>query len=476
MSAPRPPTTPPPPIVVRHPCLHAGYEAPYERIAHRHSHHADPELAASGQPPASEDGSSDSNGGSNSAPPPPPPPSIVTLVGAPDWPACRRLMSAVVDAHAPCARHPHGPGEECRLGSLQPPVQPPPSAAGTRTRRRRYAALSGFDAVWRFLGADPRGGTAALLRAAERWCAAPWPLDTGLAAELHPGAGGAAGAVNAERYCGWAPYAASLLTEGLGLEDGDFDVGGDGGGGGAGGGGSGAAPSASSVAPKDGDEEEARLLSKQLASVGWPLGAALVEGPRLLAQADGRELLDEEGEEEQHDKEAVAAGFAGSAGGSSAVASAGAAPRSLRARRSAAAVVAAGALLLLVLVVAAVAASSSSSSSAARGSPPRKGGGPGSLLPLQAAPSMVSLRQSSFAVTPSSPGSPAYATSSSFSFSGSTAAAAAAAVSSPATSGAGGGLSLQLPSYAAATRRGETSPTLWRPQAAASGGSGGVVK
>jgi hypothetical protein len=419
--APAPPPTP----VVRHPCLHAGYEAPYERIAHRHSHHADPEQQAAGEPGGGGAAAAAAAAASPAAAAGPP---VVNLVGAPDWPACRRLMAAVVDAGAPCARHPRlEAGEECRLGALQPAL-----------KGRRFAALSGFDAVWRFLGADPVGGTAALLQAAERWCSVSWPFDTGLAAQIKPDA---AHSVNGERYCAWAPYAASLLSEGLGLSDGEFDIGGNGEGGAV-------------------DSAHARL-----GTVGWPLGAALVEGPRLLEEA------------------ATAAAVGGGE------------DRGVRSRSMARrpllpmlllAVLAAG---VLGLAIAAFGASSNSPPPPPRGgwvglgpAAGRGGGGGGSgkggggngnghgllppaLLPLHAAPSMLSLRSSSFAPglaagasVASSPGSPrAFATSSSFSFGSSS-----LAPLQPLQVGGG------------AVPRREASPTLWRsPSPVGIGGVGG---
>lgn len=73
-------------LEVHHPCMHAGYRQRYQRISY---------------------------GGLT------PTPSHVMLLGAPDWHACLRLASAVVNASAPCQRHAHG--HSCRLGALQPP-------------------------------------------------------------------------------------------------------------------------------------------------------------------------------------------------------------------------------------------------------------------------------------------------------------------------------------------------------------------
>lgn len=151
-----------PPVVVRHPCLHEGFSAPYNATA-----------AA---------------------------PAAVTLVGAPDFAACAALAARLVNASAPCADGGGAPGA-CVLGARQP---------RTLGGAQRFAAVSGFFVVAAFLRLPPGSAPAALLPAAERHCRTPWPRVV---------ASGLGAAANAERYCGWAPYAHALLTAGLGLAD-----------------------------------------------------------------------------------------------------------------------------------------------------------------------------------------------------------------------------------------------------------------
>lgn len=109
----------------------------------------------------------------------------------------------------------------CTLGYPLPPL------------RGKYMALTGFYVVWRFLKI-PSGGTLDhLLAHTEQHCDLRWEeVESSLGEHI-----------NVEKYCAWGTYVVDLLREGLKLDDQQVLIGG-------------------------GD-------------MGWPLGAALVEGSKL---------------------------------------------------------------------------------------------------------------------------------------------------------------------------------------------------
>jgi len=91
-ASPAPPSPSPSPLpAMRHPCLHAGYSAPYARLTYR-----------------------------GAAPDPP----VVRLVGEPDFEACVALAGRLVKATDECAgAGPAPPGSACVLGALQPQLR-----------------------------------------------------------------------------------------------------------------------------------------------------------------------------------------------------------------------------------------------------------------------------------------------------------------------------------------------------------------
>eukprot|EP00887_Chlorella_sp_A99_P007229 scaffold2.g7229.t1 len=179
---------------VAHPCLHEGYRQRYHRLVIDDTA---------------------------------PSPLEVLLVGRPDFGACARLASAVVNSSA--AHCPH-----CALSA------PQPATAG-----RRFVALAGFYVVYHFLGLPTTASLDQIQEAGRAFCAMPWKQ---VARER-------AGEIHIDRYCFRrvvaAPYIAALLTEGLKLK-----------------------------------QSQIRIGSPD---VSWTLGAALVEGYRLggLSRGDG---------------------------------------------------------------------------------------------------------------------------------------------------------------------------------------------
>ncbi|GBG76667.1 hypothetical protein CBR_g22884 [Chara braunii] len=120
----------------------------------------------------------------------------VRLIGAPDWSKCRSLARAVVHNVPPCAG-------SCALGTSQPPL------------RGQFYALTGFFVVFHFFNLQMRDTLDKLLQVGKTFCERSWKsIDK----QHH-------GVKNLDRYCFRAPYVVALLKEGLGLRQDQITVG-----------------------------------------------------------------------------------------------------------------------------------------------------------------------------------------------------------------------------------------------------------
>lgn len=112
----------------------------------------------------------------------------------------------------------------------------------------RFVALTGFSVIWSYLKVPLQGGLSDVTAAAQDYCS-----QSADAAKQRYG-----DQINYERYCFWVPYAAALIRDGLQLS-----------------------------------ESQVRVGSKD---VGWPLGAAILEGLRMVGMADSSGDFDIEGD------------------------------------------------------------------------------------------------------------------------------------------------------------------------------------
>ncbi|GAX78358.1 hypothetical protein CEUSTIGMA_g5800.t1 [Chlamydomonas eustigma] len=247
--------------MLRHPCMHAGYSAPYRRL---HDHGAVPEVVD------------------------------VLLVGAPDWPACLRLARQLVNRGRDCSSSssrinitsstPTSSSSTMERGgtahvsstssveSVAGVINDEPSPACSPTDlseglsasyhvsglemglgfprtllgdqdvgenskaqigKRRFLGISGFFVVWGFFGLKGDASTLQVIERSRTFTSRPW---RDVQRELGEN-------VNVERYGFWGPYAVKLLEEGLKIDS--------------------------------------RRLTIGSGDVSWTLGASLVEASRL---------------------------------------------------------------------------------------------------------------------------------------------------------------------------------------------------
>ncbi|KAI5068940.1 hypothetical protein GOP47_0015241 [Adiantum capillus-veneris] len=171
---------------LQHPCLHTGFQGHY-KCSHCN-------LQQSSAP-----GTLVTKGSASSA-------SLeLTLVGKPDWKACKALASDIVNTSR---------------FSLSPPVvdcDEPPCALGKHQPipHGGFYALSGFFVVYKFFGLQPDAGFAELLDQGKAFCGKPWKkaLNSVVPQPL------------VEHYCFRAPYVVELLQNGLHLQEDQITVG-----------------------------------------------------------------------------------------------------------------------------------------------------------------------------------------------------------------------------------------------------------
>eukprot|EP00245_Coleochaete_scutata_P015820 TRINITY_DN7186_c0_g2_i1.p1 TRINITY_DN7186_c0_g2~~TRINITY_DN7186_c0_g2_i1.p1 ORF type:complete len:523 (-),score=55.79 TRINITY_DN7186_c0_g2_i1:26-1414(-) len=171
--------------VVKHPCLHGGYNRTYARSkvlmkqTRRRLIEKESRVGKTAEAEALA-GQVD-----------------VLLEGAPDWDKCKALASDVVAGAGNCKNPP------CALGAHQPPL------------RGHFYALTGFYVVYHFLRLPTDAPLDRVLEGGQAFCARSWDdVDKSLRAVR-----------NLDRYCFRAPYIVSLLREGLGLLDKQVTVG-----------------------------------------------------------------------------------------------------------------------------------------------------------------------------------------------------------------------------------------------------------
>ncbi|MCO5613303.1 hypothetical protein L7F22_067579 [Adiantum nelumboides] len=171
---------------LQHPCLHTGFQGHYKC-----SHCS---LQQSSAP-----GTSAKKGSAITAF------LELTLVGKPDWKACKALASDIVNTSrfslspqvVDCGEPP------CALGKHQP------------IPHGEFYALSGFFVVYKFFGLQQDAGFAELLDQGKAFCEKPWKkaLNSVVPQPL------------VEHYCFRAPYVVELLQNGLHLKEDQITVG-----------------------------------------------------------------------------------------------------------------------------------------------------------------------------------------------------------------------------------------------------------
>eukprot|EP00250_Pteridium_aquilinum_P011602 c20184_g2_i1 orf=375-2612(-) len=173
---------------LQHPCLHTGFQGQY-KCSHCFL-----------QPPSAAVPDTIAKKGSANGVQ-----SEFTLVGKPDWEACKALASDVVNTSS------------FSLSSQFVGCDEPPCALGRHQPipHGQFYALSGFFVVYKFFGLQPDAGFAELLNQGKDFCEKPWKkaLNSVVAQPL------------VEHYCFRAPYVVALLQDGLHLKEEQITVG-----------------------------------------------------------------------------------------------------------------------------------------------------------------------------------------------------------------------------------------------------------